>query len=55
MKGKIIITLDSDSLDFIAKKGNLTADEVKESLEKGFGEDLAENILFSEVVIEVTE
>lgn len=55
MKGKIIITLDSDSLDFIAKKGNLTAEELKETLEESLGEELGENFLFSEVVIEVTE
>lgn len=55
MKGRIIITLDSDALDFLAKKGGLSAEEVKESLEAGFGKELACELLFSKVDIEVTE
>ena len=55
MKGKIIITLDSDALDFLAKKGDLNAEEIKESLEEGFVKELSCELLFSEVEIEVTE
>lgn len=55
MKGKIIITLDSDALDFLAKKGDLSAEEIKESLKEGFVKHLECELLFCKVDIEVTE
>lgn len=55
MNAKITIVIDPDLLDIIAKKGNLSVEEVKESLEQGCAKELKTNIMFSEVYVEVTE
>lgn len=55
MNAKIIITMDSNWIDFMVKKGNLSAQELKESLEEGFAEEFEGNLMFEKVEVEVTE
>lgn len=55
MKARIIITVDPDVLDLIAKKSNCTSAEIKEALEESFVEELGNNFMFSGVEIEVSE